>query len=75
MSLSLAERCVSNPRRQLAAITVIVVIMLFSPSWAEVVGAYADAGTLVGLFIAVSAAAAKYRNRNNQPQAVRPGSA
>ncbi|WP_158678795.1 hypothetical protein [Streptomyces sp. Tu6071] len=75
MSLPLAERCVSNPRRQLIAITVIVVIMLASPSWAEIVGAYADAGALLALFIAASGTAAKYRNHSNPLRTASPDSA
>ncbi len=61
MSLSLVQRCVSNPRRQLTAVTVIVVIVLASPPWAEIVGAYANAGALLALLIA-SGTAAKYSN-------------
>jgi hypothetical protein len=69
MSLPLAQRCVSNPRHQLTAITVIVVIVLASPSCAEIVGAYADAGAFLALIIAASGTAAKYLNRNNRPRA------
>jgi hypothetical protein len=57
MSLPLAEGCVSNPRQQLAAITVIVVVVLASPAWAEIVGAYADATALLALCLTVSGAA------------------
>lgn len=74
MSLPLVQRCVSNPRRQLTAITVIVVIVLASPSWAEIVGAYADAGALLALLIA-SGTAAKCRNHRDQPRTVTPHSA
>lgn len=72
MSLPLAERCVSNPHHQLAMITVIVVIVLVSPSWAKIVGAYADAGALLALVIAASSTAAKYRNYSNQPRTATP---
>ncbi|MEU0759469.1 hypothetical protein ABZ351_07315 [Streptomyces microflavus] len=66
MSLPLVEHCVSNPRQQFALITVIVVIVLASPSWAQIVRAYVDAGGLLALFIAASGTAAKYRNHSNQ---------
>lgn len=62
MSLPLAERCVSNPRQQLAVITVIVVVVLASPTWAEIVGAYADAATFLALCLAAAGAATKYSN-------------
>ncbi|WP_189764891.1 hypothetical protein [Streptomyces xanthochromogenes] len=55
----------SNPRQQLTVITVIVVIVLVSPSWAKVVGAYADAAAVLALVGAASGTAAKYRNRTN----------
>lgn len=66
MSLPLVERCVSNPRRQLLVITVIVVILFASPSWARIVGAYTDAGAFLALLMAIGGAAAKYRNRSNR---------
>lgn len=65
MSLS-TERCVSNPRQRLAVITIIVLIVLVSPAWAKAVGAYADAGALVSLFLAVTGTATKYRNHSNR---------
>lgn len=66
MSLSLAERCVSNPRQQLAVITVIVVIVLASPTWAEIVGAYADAAAFLTFCLAACGTATTYRNRNDR---------
>lgn len=72
MSLPLAERCVSNPRQQLAVITVIVVIVLASPTWAKIVGAYADAAAFLVLCIAASGTAAKYRNRSNHRRTASP---
>ncbi|MZD09939.1 hypothetical protein GTW43_33385 [Streptomyces sp. SID5785] len=75
MSLPFAEQCVSNPRRQLTAITVIVVLVLTSPSWARLVGAYADAEALLTLLIAAGGTAAKYRNHSNQPRTATPDSA
>lgn len=68
MSLPLAEQCVSNPRPQLIVITVIVVIVLVSPTWAEVVGAYADAGAFLTLFLAASCTAARYRDSSSRPR-------
>ncbi|MEH0445275.1 hypothetical protein QA811_16860 [Streptomyces sp. B21-102] len=62
MSLPLAERCVSNPRQRLAVITVIVVIVLASPTWTKVVGAYADAAAFIALWFAVTGTATKYSN-------------
>ncbi|MFF8032481.1 hypothetical protein [Streptomyces sp. NPDC016626] len=44
-------------------------IVLASPSCAEIVGAYADAGAFLALIIAASGTAAKYLNRNNRPRA------
>lgn len=52
MSLPLAEHCVSNPRRQLLAITALVVIVLLSPACAQIIGAYADAGAFLALLLA-----------------------
>ncbi|MFF2941550.1 hypothetical protein ACFVSQ_17095 [Streptomyces niveus] len=52
----------------------IVVIVLASPSWAEIVGAYADAGALLALFIA-SGTAAQYRKHSNQPRTATSNSA
>ncbi|CQR62880.1 hypothetical protein [Streptomyces leeuwenhoekii] len=65
MSLPLAERCVSNPRQQLAVITIVVVVVLASPMWAKIVGAYVDAASFLALCLAVSGTAAKYRNHSN----------
>lgn len=72
MSLPLAERCVSNPRQRLAVITVIVVIVLASPTWAKIVGAYADAAAFLALCLAASRTAAKYRNRSNHQRTASP---
>lgn len=65
MIVSLTQQCASNPRRQLAAITIVVVIVLVSPFWAEIVGAYADAGALVSLFLVATGTAVKYGNHSN----------
>ncbi|GHB21495.1 hypothetical protein GCM10010306_012640 [Streptomyces umbrinus] len=65
MSLPLTEHPLSNPHHQLAVIAVIVVIVLVSPTWAKIVGAYADTAALVTLVLAVSRTAAKYRSRND----------
>ncbi|MFD8094188.1 hypothetical protein [Streptomyces malaysiensis] len=43
-------------------ITVIVLVVLASPTWAKVVGAYADAVAFLALFFAASSTAAKCRN-------------
>lgn len=67
MSLPLPERCVSNPRQQLVVITVIVVIVLVSPTSAKVVGAYADAAALLALCLAASGTAGRYRNYGSRP--------
>lgn len=72
MSLPLAERCVSNPRQQLAVITVIVLVVLASPTWAEIVGAYADAAAFLALVLAVGGTAAKYRNHSNDRRIALP---
>lgn len=63
MSLPLAEHCVSNPRQQLAVITVIVVIVLASPTWAAIVGVYADSAAFLALCLAATGTATKYSNR------------
>lgn len=72
MSLPLAERCVSNPRQHLAVITVIVVIVLASPTWARIVGAYADAAAFLALCLAVSGTAAKCRNHSTHRRTASP---
>ncbi|MYW10793.1 hypothetical protein GT034_20940 [Streptomyces sp. SID2563] len=46
-------------------ITILVVIVLVSPSWAKIVGAYTDAGAFLAMVGAVCGTAAKYRNRIN----------
>lgn len=65
MSLPLSERRVSNSRHRLSVITIIVVIVLVSPSWAKIVGAYADAGAFLAMVGAACSTAARYRNRIN----------
>lgn len=65
MSLPIVERCVSNPRQQLTVITIIVVVVLASPMWAEIIAAYADAASFLAFCLAVSGTAAKYRNYSN----------
>jgi len=47
-------------------ITIIVVIVLASPTWAEIVGAYADACGFLAVVLAVSRAAAKERGHRIQ---------
>lgn len=69
MSLPLAEGCVSNPRQQLAVITVIVVVVLASPTWAEIVGAYADAAALLAFGLTVGGTAATARPVKRAPGA------
>lgn len=65
MSLPLTEQPLSNPHHQLAVIAVIVVIVLVSPAWAKIVGAYADTTALVTLVLAASHTAAKCLSRND----------
>ncbi len=68
MSLPPSEHCVSNPRRRLAVITVIILIVLASPTCAKVVGAYSDTVAVYALCLAASGTAARYRNYNSRPR-------
>lgn len=65
MSVSAAPQEISNPSLRPWVITVIVVIVLASPTWAKVVGAYADAGSTLTLLLALSGTAAKYRDHSS----------
>lgn len=57
MSLPLVTHCVSNPRQQLALITIIVVIVLASPTWTQIVGAYADGAAFLALCLTLGSTA------------------